>query len=243
MSDFRVLVLVLASDTDPLYCKLQSLWKTANHPRADILFLKAHPNLRGDDFVHENTIYIGCPETLEDVYEKQMRAYTLLLPCLKEYAFVFRTNLSSHLDIPMYLAYCSTLPRTKVYRGVIGMHCETPFASGCGYTITPDLIQRLVQENPPEVFLDDVSIGCAIANWGISAVPASREDYAPSGWIRHIATTAEPLFHRRVKTDNREDDVRVLTRLFKDSQSIVIHKPLTYTPFWMLKQKLGDRRP
>jgi len=176
MDTLRILILVLASDTEPLYCQLQSLWKTASHPRADILFLKAHPNLRVDDFLHEQTIYIGCPETLDAVYEKQMRGFKLLLPRLKDYTFVFRTNLSSYLDIPKYLRYCETLPRTQVYAGVLGAHGEHRFASGSGYTITPDLIERLVRENPPEVYLDDTSIGSALARWGVPFVETLRAD-------------------------------------------------------------------
>lgn len=223
MSDFRVLVLVLASDTEPLYCKLQSLWRTASHPRVDILFVKAHPNLQGDDFVHENTIYIGCPETLDDVYTKQMRAFKLLLPRLTNYAFVFRTNLSSHVDLPIYLEYCETLPRSNVYRGVIGTHGETTFASGSGFTITPDLIERLVRENPPEVFVDDVSFGAAITSWGVPIVPAYREDYTPGGWLAHANCPGGSrfCFHRRVKSPNRDDDVRVLTLLFQGNPPTV----------------------
>ena len=215
MDSFRVLILVLASDTEPLYCRLQSLWKMVSHPRADILFLKAHPNLRGDDFIHENTAYIGCPETLDAVYEKQMRCFKLLLPRLGDYAFVFRTNLSSFLDIPAYLEFCTTLPRTGVYSGVVG-HADTiPFASGSGFTLTPDLVRRLVDENPPEVFLDDVSIGAALKAWGVPVHPAPRFDRTEDGrWALHPAPYAGTVFHRRIKTSNRENDCRTLLSLF-----------------------------
>jgi hypothetical protein len=235
MSDFRVLILVLASDNSPFYCKLQSLWKTAAHPRADVLFLKAHPNIQGDDFIHENTVYIGCPETLDNVYEKQMRSFRVLRPRLKDYAFVFRTNLSSHVDVPMYLEYCERLPRQGVYRGVIGNHKGTLFASGAGYTITPDLIERLVHENPPEVFLDDVSVGYALASWGIEVVQAPRKDYSAGGWLGHRSADSQHLiFHSRVRSDDRNDDLRVLTALFENSKPVVVHETLTKAPFWMI---------
>lgn len=241
MANFRVLILVLASDNDPLYCKLQSLWKRASHPRADIFFLKAHPNIQGEDFIHENTIFIKCEETLEKVYEKQLRGFTILLPKLHEYRYVFRTNLSSHVDIPKYLEYCETLPFENVYRGVIGLYNEKPYASGAGYTITPDLLQRLVAEKPPEVFLDDVSIGHAIHNWGISVMDAPREDYTSTGWVLH-RSYSKHLFHRRVRTDNRNDDLRVLTLLFENSQSVVVDKPLPQSPLWMFGKKFLDSR-
>jgi hypothetical protein len=236
MSTFRVLIVVLASDTEPIYCKLQSVWKRVSHPRTDILFLKAHPNLRGDDFIHDNTLYIGCSETLDSVYEKQMRGFKLLLPRLKDYAFVFRTNLSSYINIPHYLEFCETLPHTGLYSGVVGCHNEVCFASGAGFTITPDLIHRLVDENPPEVFLDDASIGTAIAAWGVQILPAPRADCILNGeWLLHASPYSGPLFHMRIKTDNRENDYTYLLSLFENREPIVIGKSLSKTPFWVTR--------
>jgi hypothetical protein len=236
MDFFRVLILVLASDTDPIYCKFQTAWRQASHPRADILFLKAHPNVRGEDFLHETTVYIGCPETLETVYEKQMRAFKLLRPILGNYAFVFRTNLSSFVDIPKYLEFCTTLPRSGVYSGVVGHDAGTSFASGSGFTITPDLIHRLVEENPPEVLVDDVSIGAAMQSWGIPIVPAPRVDRtSDGGWILHSSPHSTILFHRRIKTDNRETDCALLSSLFENSKTVVSNKSLTKRPFWMIR--------
>lgn len=217
MDTFRILIIVLASDTEPLYCKLQAVWRNAKHPRADILFLKAHPDIQGEDFVCGDTIYIGCRESLDNVYEKQMRGFKLLVPLLSQYAFVFRTNLSSYVDIPNYLHYCATLPRTRMYGGLIGHHDGHLFASGSGYTITPDLIERLVQENPPEVFVDDVSVGSAITSWGVPILEAPRDDYTPNGWIHKGPFAGLPAFHRRVKTEDRNEDVRVLALLFQES--------------------------
>ena len=241
MTNFRVLIIVLASDNEPLYCRLQELWRTLHHPRADIFFLKANPNIQGDDVIYEHTITIKCEETLEKVYEKQMRGFRLLLPRLDEYRFVFRTNLSSHIDIPKYLEFCKTLPSENVYCGVIGVHAGIPFASGAGYTITPDVMRRLVQENPPEIFLDDVSVGHAMHKWGIPILSAPREDYVTTGWLRHDSPN-QPLFHRRVKTNNRDDDFKILKLLFENSQTVVIHKAFANSPLWMLGDKLFDSR-
>lgn len=230
----RVLILVLASDTEPIYCKFQSVWKNVSHPRADILFLKAHPNLQGNDFIHENTVYIKCEESLNTVYEKQMRCFRLLRSRLNDYAYVFRTNLSSFVDIPKYLHFCETLPRSSVYSGVIGHHNGIPFASGCGFTLTPDLIYRLLDENPPEVLIDDVSIGYAIAKWNVVIVPAPRVDILATGIVRHVSDVSNIVFHYRIKTHDRVDDVRTLASLFKNGQPVVVDKPLSKSPFWML---------
>lgn len=223
MESFRVLILVLASDTDPIYCKFQVAWRQASHRRADILFLKAHPNLQGEDFLCGNTVWIRCEETLDRVYEKQMRAFRVLRPMLENYAFVFRTNLSSFVDIPQYLDFCNTLPRTRVYSGVVGHDKGTSFASGSGFTITPDLIQRLIDENPPELYLDDVSIGAAMQSWGIPILPAPRVDRtSDGGWLLHSSPHSTLVFHRRIKTDNREADVQTLTTLFQKRSSFLL---------------------
>jgi hypothetical protein len=231
MNQFRVLIIVLASDTDPVYCRFQDAWRLTSHPRADILFLKAHPDIQGDDFISSDTIFIRCRESLDTVYEKQMRGFRVLRPRLNDYAFVFRTNLSSYVDIPKYLAFCDTLPKTNIYSGVIGNHNGVSFASGSGFTITPDLIYRLIDENPPEIFWDDVSIGGAIAKWGVPILPAPRMDWLTDTWLYSASVPPDNIFHRRIKSDNREYDAQLLTRLFKNGQSVVVDKSLSEYPF------------
>lgn len=220
MERFRVLILVLASDTDPIYCAFQAAWRRISHPRADVYFLKAHPNLQGDDFVYGDTVFIKCEESLATVYEKQLRAFRLLQPSLAQYAFVFRTNLSSFVDIPLYLAACTKLARTGVYSGVIGTHDGISFASGSGFTITPDLVQRLVDETPPEVFVDDVSIGKAMMSWGVPILPAPRIDILDGGIFLHRVQDQPDVFHVRIKTRDRLSDAQTLLRLARGEQRI-----------------------
>jgi len=217
MSNFRVLVLVLASDTDPVYCAFESAWKLASHPRVDLFFVKAHPDTR-EDFLFGDTIRIGCRECLEHIYEKQMRAFRLLRPRLSQYAYVFRTNLSSFVHLPRYLEFCKVLPRTGVYSGVVGDHGGTPFASGSGFTITPDLIERLLDENPPWLVDDDVSIGKAITSWGVPILPAPRIDhiYDNGAVLIHQSPISLLAFHHRVKTSDRWKDVALVQSLFQE---------------------------
>lgn len=228
----RVLVLVLASDTDPLYCAFQSAWREiAPHPDADVFFVKAHPNLVSEGFIHKDTIFVRCEESLDAVYQKQLICFRVLRPYLAVYTYVFRTNLSSFLDIPAYLRFCQRLPKTGVYSGVLGQHGTILYASGCGFTITPDLIYRLLDETPPEVLVDDVSIGSAITAWGVPIIPAPRIDATPSGPIVHTSPLSSEVFHRRFKTENRMQDVELVTKMFKNREPVVIRKPLANTPF------------
>lgn len=215
MSQFRVLIIVLASDTDPVYCRFQEAWRLASHPRADILFLKAHPDIQGGDFISNDTIFIRCRESLDTVYEKQMRGFRVLRPRLNDYAFVFRTNLSSYIDISKYLKFCETLPRLKCYSGVVGDYNDVKFASGSGFTISPDLIRRLVDENPPEIHWDDVSIGGAIAGWGIPIIPAPRVDFLTNVIVYTPDVNINEIFHARIKTHDRQSDAHTLMGLFK----------------------------
>lgn len=219
-----MLIIVLASDTEPVYCRFQDAWKLASHPRADILFLKAHPDIQGGDFISNDTIFIRCRESHSTVHEKQLRGFRALLPRLANYAYVLRTNLSSFIDIEKYLAFCETLPRTGVYSGVIGYHPRTRFASGSGFTITPDLIHRLVRENPPEIEVDDVSIGGAITSWGVPIIPAPRFDYASSDPSLPDPDIPSNVFHHRIKTSNRQHDAELLTRLFRRNSNAAIQQ-------------------
>lgn len=214
----RILMLILASDTAPEYREFQEIWRVymTRTPGVDCYFYKGDPALSQDSLLEGDTLHIKIDESLSHVYEKMMRAFQYFEPVLSNYDFVFRTNLSSYLDIPAYREFCSTLPRSGVYSGVVGSHGGISFASGAGFTMTPDLIRRLVAEHPPEVYLDDVSIGAAVQRWGIPVLPAPRLDLSSSGkWILHRSPYAGPVFHRRIKTDHRETDVQTLQTLVR----------------------------
>jgi hypothetical protein len=168
----RVLILILASDDTPYYRAFQDVWRRslARWPEIDYFFYKANPHQSEEIVVGDSVVSFRMPESLHTVYEKTLRAFAYVAPMLDRYDFVLRSNLSSFFLIDRYLAMAATWPRQGLYAGNVVRDSGFTFASGSAFTLSSDLIRRVVSERPPCVIIDDVSIGVAMARWGIPIV-------------------------------------------------------------------------
>jgi hypothetical protein len=213
----RILVLILASDGNPEYVQFQELWRmyTKSHPNIDCLFYKGNPSMEKAAELIGDTVYVKIEDTLDTVYDKLMMTLRFLEPSLHKYDFMYRTNLSSFVDFEKYYHFSLLLPTTNVCAAVIGHHEGIVFPSGAGFTLSIDLVRRLIQENHPNFYLDDVTIGKAMSTWGIQYIRTNRIDYKGNGiWtFEHQPSPNELIFHYRVKTENRDEDCNILNRL------------------------------
>ena len=210
----KILMLILASDGSPEYRKFQELWRqyTNSNQHIDCYFYKGNPDMEKDAELIGDTVYVKIEDTLDNVYDKLMMTLRFLSPQLRKYDFMFRTNLSSYIDFNKYVHFCHLLPETNTCAAVLGNHEGIEFPSGAGFTMTIDLVKRLIEENPPNFYLDDVTIGKAMAAWNVHYIRTNRIDYTSSGIWRyeHMPFHNEIVFHYRAKTENREDDYRAL---------------------------------
>lgn len=213
----KILMLILASDGSPEYRKFQELWRTYtnSNPHIDCLFYKGNPDMDKDAERIGDTIFVKIEDTLDNVYDKLMMTLRFVYPSLDTYDFLYRTNLSSCVDFDKFVHFCHLLPSTNVCAAVLSRHEGVMFPSGAGFTISIDLVKRLVQENPPNFYLDDVTIGKAMANWNIQWIHTNRIDYRGNSlWCYlHRPYSNEIIFHYRAKTENREDDYRALQEM------------------------------
>jgi hypothetical protein len=213
----KILMLILASDSAPEYIEFQSIWRMYMdlHPSIDCYFYKGDPTLETEAVLRGDTLFLRVEESLETVYEKTMRAFRFFEPQLSKYTFVYRTNLSSFIDFKKYLRVCARLPQTQCCAAFIGYEDDIPFPSGSGFTLSPDLVRRLLSENPPNVSQDDITIGAALHRWGIPIHGVNRADYIDEGdgFLYLCLNPGIPTFHYRVKTDNRKRDAKALRSL------------------------------
>jgi len=235
----KVLLLILASDTAPEYLQFQRLWRLymKSNPNVHCYFYKGHPDLTRPAFLEDDTLWIRINESLETVYEKTLRAFEYFLPVLKDYNYVFRSNLSTVVAFPQMLDYCASLPRTKCCAAVIGgiprdeedrnsLSHGFSFPGGNGFLLSPDLVRRLVEEKEPLVVQDDVTIGVALRKWDIPIQEFARPDYMNDAtWYLNGTHLLEPkdwnlnpkklLFSYRLKTDDRSKDVEMMRNLIR----------------------------
>jgi len=101
-------------------------------------------------------------------------------------------------------------------KSISGGYKEHTFASGCGFTISKDVV-KLIIENQNNwgrghelayAVGDDVTLGILLYNLGINPYPAPRFDITDSTYI------PSDFFHYRCKTDNREFDVNNMDKIF-----------------------------
>lgn len=224
----NVLVLILANDSNPFYCELQHLWRTYmnKYPNVKCLFYKAHPQLQVDYvFQDANTLIVKCDETLESVWEKTLKAFQIVEPHLGSFDYVFRPNLSSFVYFPAYLDFIDSFPRKECCVAYTGVHDGIKFPAGAGFTLSTDLVKRLVHDPPEFVCQDDVTIGRALRNWKIGIYEAPRIDILcpndHSILTENIIETCQ--FHFRLKDAiNRIHDIHVFKRLLKLYYNILL---------------------
>jgi len=155
-----------------------------------------------------------------------LKALQYFQPALDRYDFVFRPNLSSFIRLDTYLEFCCNLPRTGLYSGQINTDYGIQYASGCGFTLSTDLVKRLLESPPDHFVIDDLTVGKAMRDWGIPIVPARRHTIQPDNLIipdetslpklRAILENPGDVFHFRVRTGD-------VGRLERDLQ---IHRTL-----------------
>lgn len=223
----RVLVLVLASDNDPLYMKFQEIWRRYMHrfpDQFDAYFYKAKPDLPTDFLLEGNTLWIRHAEGISIAgWNRLLMALGFFRERLAEYDFVFRPNLSSFLDVPLYLRELATRPREKLCWAVKGAHGGVPFPSGSGFTLSSDLARQLVEDMPPFYVQDDVSVGKWLMKKRIPISVAPRYDFNRAALsFEHIKDTVKKCrqsrtFHYRVRTngDREKDDIAIHETLFR----------------------------
>jgi hypothetical protein len=186
------------------------------HPKIDCYFYKGDPTLPTEAVLRGNTLLLRIEESLDTVYEKTLRAFRFFEPQLSNYTFVYRTNLSSFIDFGKYLQVCARFPRTECCAAWVGWYEEgIPFPSGAGFTLSPDLVRRLLRENPPLLVQDDITIGHTLHRWGIPILPVSRADYVAveNAFAINCSDPEMPIFHYRLRSDDRNLDVIALRTL------------------------------
>jgi hypothetical protein len=220
-------MLVLANDDGGLFSKLQECWLRYmdSSPQIDCYFLKADPTMEEPSRLDGHTLYIKYIEgydTNDSLYVKTLKAFKHFMPVIDTYDFVFRTNLSSHVRFNKYLEFCAGLPRNNLCAAIIYANHGYVYPSGAGFTLSIDLVRRLLEDPPVHYIMDDVTIGIALTKWKIPIRAVPRVDFGAPYSIDTILTTISrasmSAFHFRVKTPegNRlEDDIRTHGVLYK----------------------------
>jgi len=127
--------------------------------------------------------------------------------------YLLRTNTSSYFSLDLLLAELTQLPKSGVYRGVIGhgnlaRGAAVEFVSGAAMLVTPD-IADVISPSSGTPFcgeLEDLTIGAILGRKGVKPISASRIDMTDGAPLSAGA-------HVRLKSYT--DDARTADRMRK----------------------------
>ena len=200
----KVLMLIISSDTDPVYAEHRKVWSSYMNSNSQIecYFIQYRD---GPQAIDGNTFWLNGVESFSAILTKTLDSLEYFLK--NQYDFIVRTNLSSIWNFNVLLNYLETLPKEGVYNGYIGHFNNFRFASGSGYIMTPDIGQILLQnrkiaEAYPE--LDDVAVGYTLNKLGINPSVGRRND--------SLVYDAQS-YHYRFKNSNRSLEKNNMLRI------------------------------
>jgi hypothetical protein len=228
----KILVLILASDNQPIYIEFQKLWRLYMNTNIhfDCYFYKGNPRQAEKAILTDkNTLSLRIRENMKTIWDKTLMALDYFSDKLDEYDFVFRTNLSSFLRFDKYLETTYGWPKENFCCALTGPHPDMRFPkgyvifpSGAGFTLSVDLVKRLIQERPQRFFQDDVTVGWALERWGIGITEAPRITILHEEEVDNLEGIInmeenKDVYHYRVKNIhwNRELDLKAHEYLIK----------------------------
>jgi hypothetical protein len=208
----KVLVLILASDSDN-YNQFQELWRKYMNLDKDFecYFIKANPNISEDVIQINDTIYVKTLELYENIFYKTQKAFQYFNSRLNEFDYIFRTNLSSCIIFSKYKKWLNTQPKENLYNGSILWAGPYIYASGCGFTCSPDVIRIFNNTTTQQIYLDDVTFGkiCMDNNIKVSSAPLNNINLMNLEEELQWFNSYDCSFHFRLKSDDRSQDIQM----------------------------------
>ena len=206
----KLLVLVLSGGGESYQRLAQSVRETwASNPEVPVLYTKCDPG--SIEFGGQNTVQVGdiLYNRVDEIYHVTDITQTLMSfeYLLKHYDFthIFRTNVGSYLNIPLFLKFLSENPNYGCYAGVVTEYLKgsskVTFASGAGLLLSRDVIELLLK-NKDDILRhrtewDDVEIARCLSANNVPLLPARRQDVGISD------TVDLTQYHYRILYDPR----------------------------------------
>lgn len=221
--EVKVLVLIIASDDQPVYPELQKIWRTYMHndpEHIEAYFIRGNPDLPFMYTIDGDTLWLRTAENIiPGIINKTILSLEALSPHIyRKFDYVLRTNLSSFYVFPRLLEFLKKCPRKKFYCGSdIGINRN--IASGSGFILSHDLAKLLITNKRYFVnnqsSYDDVLIGEFMCKQKIPLTIHQRTDFFTlQSWYDQKDNLDG--FQFRVKNENHlrlSDDVYIQTQL------------------------------
>jgi hypothetical protein len=173
---------------------IRETWFNLNEPNFKIFFY--YGNHDKNEIIGDK-ILTDSGEGLYNIGHKTIKMFEEIYNNF-DFDYIFRTNLSSYVDIKRLKEFLLDKPKNNFYCGSFGEHAGIPFCSGSGYFISKDLVELVIKHKSEwdHSFIDDVSLGLLLHNMGVQRTLGRRFDFG-SG-----ANLDLSVYHYRCKTDD-----------------------------------------
>ena len=161
----------------------------------------------------KHEISTNVPDLYSLIGEKTLDVFQT---CIQEFEFdyIFRTNVSSYVDLPRLNEFIRHRPLTNYYAGVIGEYQGISFASGCGYFISRDVVEKVLKNRDSwdHNLIDDVSLGKLVTrSLQINIEEVGRIDIDSVDDVSSkVAGGNCGIFHYRCKAGNADTTIKIM---------------------------------
>lgn len=229
----KKLIVCIPSIKSEEYINLENACKSTwlNHNSQDIDHLFYFGS--NENEFRDNELYVKCQNQNSKkesnvfvgehpiIIEKTIKMLDFVLKNYN-FDFIFRTNLSSYVDLTSLLDYTKNIELKNCYMGYIGEHEKIIFASGAGILLTRDMVELLVskQHMIDETLIDDVAFAKFFHDFNIHPKPLPRFTFPIyTNQDEHFfnAVKRSNHFHFRVKSNDptRQNDCNRLKLIHK----------------------------
>lgn len=212
----KVLVLIISSDTCPVYAQHRKIWSSYMNTNPDVsCYFIQYRN--GPIKIENNTLWLPGVESFKNIITKTLDSIEYFLNKDK-YDFIVRTNMSSFWNFNALLKFLETIPNKNIYSGIVTQYGNISYASGAGFIITTDIAKLLLESRAVAEsvkIIDDVDIGYTMAKLNIPIYPARRINFlSRSDYLNYKINYDD--YHYRIKIDSsRNDEIPIMNDLYQ----------------------------
>ena len=135
-----------------------------------------------------------------------------------QFDFLYRTNISSYIDLDGLFEFAISLPQDDVYAGPLAKHNGIDFASGSGYFLSRSLLARILDSSDTwnHLEIDDVALGQVVSNLGgVKRVNIKRIDFSDAHQVEKMDSDLfNSVFHYRCKNIDANETIEVMKKIY-----------------------------
>lgn len=237
----KLVILVMCSSSSNLYNNLESCiretWFNNKRDDVDVIFYKDNQN---DSEKYNYPIFnnfdlvLPINDGLFNLGHKTIMAFEWVNQNY-DYEYIYRSNLGAFVDIKNILSFLSDKPKDNFYCGIVGKDSfylgrEVEFASGSGYFLSKNLVELVVKNKYmwKHNVIDDVALGELLSQFNIKVDRrAKRKNITDGNIFYQIGDNIveyiddDEVYHIRLRSDNREEDIKNMKELYKNKINMI----------------------